>query len=205
MALLARSPELTMRMRSILVAWMLEVSLSYKLSFSTFMAATEYLDRYLSINTSDRKQFQLVGATALLVASKMVEIYSPDVKDFVYLCDNAYTADDMLNMERALVTALGFALATRATHYTDTAMQLAEALYVIHHPSLIMGAADVRRTIRGIRYVLTTGRIMRCKPRRKREREDAGTFIKQLGDPKLMAGSRVCVKFGVKFADFESS
>lgn len=168
------------------------------------MAATEYLDRYLSINTSNRKRFQLVCVAALFVASKMVEIYSPGVQDFAYICDNAYTADDVLNMERELVTALGFAIATRMTHYTDTTLQLAEALYVMHHPSLTMGA-DVRRTIRGIRHVLTTGRLMMCKPRRKREREDAGTFIKQLGDPKLMAGSRVCVKFGVKFANFESS
>ena len=132
----------------------------------------------------------------------MVEIYASEIRDFVYICADAYTANDFLDMEREMVSALGFALATRTIHYTDTTMQLAEALYLIHNHSLNMKGGNVRRTIRGIRYVLTSGHIMSCKPRRKREREDAATFIKQLADPKLMAGSKVCVKFGVKFPNF---
>jgi hypothetical protein len=32
-----------------------------------------------------------VGVTAMLIASKYEEIYAPEVRDFVYITDNAYT------------------------------------------------------------------------------------------------------------------
>jgi hypothetical protein len=37
--------------------------------------------------------------TAMLIASKYEEIYAPEVKDFVYITDNAYTKDEILQME----------------------------------------------------------------------------------------------------------
>jgi cyclin B len=33
----------------------------------------------------------LVGVAALFIACKYEEIYPPDLKDFVYITDNAYT------------------------------------------------------------------------------------------------------------------
>lgn len=35
----------------------------------------------------------------MLIASKYEEIYAPEVKDFVYITDNAYTKDEILQME----------------------------------------------------------------------------------------------------------
>jgi cyclin B len=32
----------------------------------------------------------------MLVASKYEEIYSPEIRDFIYICDKAYTKDDIL-------------------------------------------------------------------------------------------------------------
>ena len=42
---------------------------------------------------------QLCGVTAMLVASKFEEIYAPEVNDFVYITDKAYTERDILDME----------------------------------------------------------------------------------------------------------
>ena len=42
-----------------------------------------------------RADWQLVGVTGMMLASKYEEIYPPEVRDFVYICDNAYTRDQV--------------------------------------------------------------------------------------------------------------
>ena len=49
------------------------------------------IDRFLEREQIKRCNQQLVGVTAMLIASKYEEIYAPEVTDFVYICDNAYT------------------------------------------------------------------------------------------------------------------
>lgn len=57
-----------------------------------------------------RKKLQLVGVTALLVASKYEEILSPDIADFVYMTDNAYTSNEIREMEMDILKELNFDL-----------------------------------------------------------------------------------------------
>ena len=42
---------------------------------------------------------QLVGVAAMFISCKYEEIYAPEVKDFVYVCDKAYTKEEILLME----------------------------------------------------------------------------------------------------------
>lgn len=42
---------------------------------------------------------QLVGVASMLIASKYEEIYAPEVRDFVYITDKAYSKEDILKME----------------------------------------------------------------------------------------------------------
>jgi hypothetical protein len=51
-----------------------------------------------------------VGVTSMLIASKYEEIYSPEIKDFIYITDNAYTKEDILNMEYEILSKLSFSL-----------------------------------------------------------------------------------------------
>jgi cyclin B len=51
-----------------------------------------------------------VGVTAMLVASKYEEIWAPEVKDFVYISDKAYTKDQILQMEKIMLNTLIFNL-----------------------------------------------------------------------------------------------
>ena len=44
----------------------------------------------------------------MLIASKYEEIYAPEVRDFVYITDKAYTKEEILKMEYAMLTALDF-------------------------------------------------------------------------------------------------
>lgn len=86
-------------MRAILVDWIIEVHLKFKLLPETLFITVSLIDRYLEQVQIKRTNLQLVGVTAMLIASKYEEIYAPEVKDFVYITDNAYTKDEILQME----------------------------------------------------------------------------------------------------------
>lgn len=56
----------------------------------------------------DRTIYQLVGAAALMLAAKYEEIYIPEIADFVYICDNAFTRKQLLQMELDITRKLDF-------------------------------------------------------------------------------------------------
>lgn len=84
-------PYINERMRSILVDWLVEVHLKFKLVPETLYLTINLIDRYLSKTEVSRPKLQLVGVTALLIASKYEEIYPPELRDLVYICDRAYS------------------------------------------------------------------------------------------------------------------
>lgn len=44
----------------------------------------------------------------MLIACKYEEIYAPEVKDFVYVTDKAYTKEEVLRMEGLIINTLEF-------------------------------------------------------------------------------------------------
>ena len=67
---LQHHPELTINMRTVLVDWLVEVSVEYKLCNETLHLAVRYLDRFLSLTKCvKRTELQLVGTAALMIAS----------------------------------------------------------------------------------------------------------------------------------------
>lgn len=44
----------------------------------------------------------------MFIASKYEEMYSPDISDFVYITDNAYTKAEILQMEMLIIKTLEF-------------------------------------------------------------------------------------------------
>ena len=75
-------------MRSILVDWLVEVCFKFKFQKETIFITINYIDRFLSKFNVNKKELQLVGVTALFIASKFQEIYPPNIKDFIYITDN---------------------------------------------------------------------------------------------------------------------
>jgi len=98
------------KMRAILVDWLVEVHMKYKLKTETLFLTVNLIDRFLEKRQLTRKRLQLVGVTAMLIAAKFEEIYPPEVRDFVYITDNAYTKDEILTMEVTMLTMLKFVL-----------------------------------------------------------------------------------------------
>lgn len=52
----------------------------------------------------------------MLIACKYEEIYPPELKDFVYITDRAYTKEDVLQMEFLILSALGFDITFPTPH-----------------------------------------------------------------------------------------
>jgi len=102
--------DINAKMREILVDWLNEVHLKFKLRPETMYLTVNLIDRFLSLRAVSRTKLQLVGCTAMLIASKYEEIYAPEVRDFVYISDKAYTRDQILMMESIMLNTLQFNL-----------------------------------------------------------------------------------------------
>ncbi|NXM54721.1 CCNB2 protein, partial [Illadopsis cleaveri] len=98
------------RMRAILVDWLVQVHSRFRLLQETLYMCVAIMDRFLQSHPVPRKKLQLVGVTALLVAAKYEEIMSPDIADFVYITDNAYTSNEIREMEMIILKELNFDL-----------------------------------------------------------------------------------------------
>lgn len=100
--------DITGKMRSILVDWLCQVHHRFHLLQETLYLTVAIIDRYLQEKPVIRNKLQLVGVTAMLLASKYEEMFAPEVADFVYITDNAYSKADIREMERDILRTLNF-------------------------------------------------------------------------------------------------
>lgn len=107
---MSKQTDINAKMREILIDWLVEVHLKFKLRDETLHLTINIIDRFLERRAVSRTKLQLVGCTAMLIASKYEEIYAPEVRDFVYISDKAYTRDQILAMESIVLNTLGFHL-----------------------------------------------------------------------------------------------
>ncbi|XP_050043796.1 G2/mitotic-specific cyclin-B3 [Dermacentor andersoni] len=107
---LDRQDELSVSMRAVLVDWMVEVQENFELNHETLYLAVKCVDRYLSLEPCSKTQLQLLGATAMFVSCKFDERCPPSVRDFLYICDDAYSHDELIAMEAHLLRVLDFQL-----------------------------------------------------------------------------------------------
>ena len=55
-----------------------------------------------------RSQLQLVGVSAMLLASKYEETYAPEIGDFVYITDNSYSKGQIKKMEQLILKTIKY-------------------------------------------------------------------------------------------------
>ncbi|XP_010480987.1 PREDICTED: cyclin-A3-3-like [Camelina sativa] len=109
--------DVTPSARGVLVDWLVEVAAKYNLGSETLYLTVSHIDRFLSLKTLNMQRLQLVGVSAMLIASKYEERSRPKVEDFCYITANTYTKQDVLKMEEDILLALQFELG-RPTIYT---------------------------------------------------------------------------------------
>jgi len=100
----------TGKMRTVLLDWLVDVQQQFKLLQETLYLTVSIIDRFMSVDGKgiQRNMLQLVGVSAMFLASKMEEIYAPELADFVYITDNAYSAEQVRCMERRIVKTLNY-------------------------------------------------------------------------------------------------
>lgn len=136
-------------MRAILIDWLVQVNLKFRLLQETMYMTVGLIDRFLQVcgikplcifavigaipvhkrqpcilkhffffffplvhqdNPVPKKQLQLVGVTAMFLASKYEEMYPPEISDFAYVTDRAYTTAQIREMEMTILRVLKFRL-----------------------------------------------------------------------------------------------
>jgi len=100
--------DITPQMRAILVDWLVEVQECFELYHETLYLGVKLLDHFLERNTIKRDELQLVGATTLIISSKIEERHPPCLDDFIYICDDAYQQQQFIAMESRIIRSLGF-------------------------------------------------------------------------------------------------
>ncbi|KAE8037091.1 hypothetical protein FH972_009714 [Carpinus fangiana] len=99
-------PDINVKMRSILIDWLIEVHRRFELMPETLYLTINILDRYLSMKNVSRRELQLVGIGSILLACKYEESYCLQVHDLVCISDYTYSGDQILVMEKSILEKL---------------------------------------------------------------------------------------------------
>lgn len=102
--------HIDIRMRGMLIDWLVEVVEVYMLDPQILYLAVNYIDRYLSGNPMDSERLQLLGVTCMMIASKYQDINSLPVEEFCDLTDDTYSVDEILEWEYIVLDYLKFEL-----------------------------------------------------------------------------------------------
>ncbi|NWT47052.1 CCNB1 protein, partial [Chroicocephalus maculipennis] len=102
--------EINGNMRAMLMDWLVQVQVKFKFHQETLYMAVGIIDCFLQDNPISKKTLQLVGITAMFIASKYEEILPPHIGDFAYITDCTCTTSQICQMERKILQALDFRL-----------------------------------------------------------------------------------------------
>jgi serine/threonine protein kinase len=104
---------ITENMRSILVDWLVDVSIHFEVMNETLHYAISYIDRVLSVLDIPKNKLQLVGVTCMKIADvfneKSKEYYRQEnASEYAYITADEYTSDQVIEMEKQILTLLDF-------------------------------------------------------------------------------------------------
>ena len=137
---MSKQTEINEKMRAILIDWLIDVHHRFKLATETLYLTINIIDRYLEVTAITKGRLQLVGVTAMLIASKYEDIFPPEVQDFVNISDKAFAREDVLKMERNILKQLKYAVTVPSAYRflqrycklgNSTEPQMAFAMYFI--------------------------------------------------------------------------
>lgn len=109
--------SLTESMRTILIDWLIDVSVHFEVTDDTLHLTVGLIDRVLSKISIDRSKLQLVGVTCMKIADvlfeKSKEYYRQENSiEYAYITADEYTPAEVVKMEALILDALNFKLLT---------------------------------------------------------------------------------------------
>jgi len=144
--------DINSKMRAILIDWLVEVQMKYRLSQDTLFLTVNIIDRYLSVRQVMRKKLQLLGVVAMMIASKYEEIDPPKVNEFAYITDHTYPRQEIVNMESNILMVLEYQIAVPTPRHMLDRLQRLNGCDSVHR-SLVEYALELALLdVRFVRY-----------------------------------------------------
>jgi cyclin B len=105
-------------MRRVLLRWLLQVGRKFQVMQETMHICAQIVDFVLVCEPAriSKANFQLLGISALFVASKYNEIHTWEAEKYVFVCDGLYTVEQLFEMEGVILTATSFNLQFPTIH-----------------------------------------------------------------------------------------
>ncbi|KAK1278294.1 hypothetical protein QJS04_geneDACA003283 [Acorus gramineus] len=107
---LGTQTEINEKMRAILADWLVEVHAKFELMPETLFLTQHIIDKYLSMQMVSRRELQLVGISAMLIACKYEEIWAPEINDFICISAKMYSREQVLAMETTMLNKIDWCL-----------------------------------------------------------------------------------------------
>ena len=106
---------ITENMRSILVDWLVDVSVHFEVMGETLHYAINYIDRTLSKLVVEKNKLQLVGVACMKIADvfneRSKEYYRQEnASEYAYITADEYTPMEVIQMEKRILNILNFEL-----------------------------------------------------------------------------------------------
>lgn len=100
----------TEKHKRIVFDWLLEVTRMFKVRKDVWFYAVQLFNVVLPKmgDTIGDKNLQLLGIACLVIAAKKLEVFAPEVSDYVYICDGVYERKDIITMEKKVGLALNY-------------------------------------------------------------------------------------------------
>lgn len=107
---MSHQDDLEWKTRGILIDWLVEVHTRFHLLPETLFLAVNIVDRFLSEKVVQLDRLQLVGITAMFIASKYEEVLSPHIANFRHIADDGFSEAEILSAERFVLATLNYDL-----------------------------------------------------------------------------------------------
>ncbi|KAK0628157.1 G2/M cyclins accumulate steadily during G2 and are abruptly destroyed at mitosis-like protein [Bombardia bombarda] len=107
---MSHQDDLEWKTRGILIDWLIEVHTRFHLLPETLFLAVNIIDRFLSEKVVQLDRLQLVGITAMFIASKYEEVLSPHIANFRHVADDGFSESEILSAERFILSTLNYDL-----------------------------------------------------------------------------------------------
>jgi hypothetical protein len=104
-------------MRAVLIDWLVDVGNRFSMLHQTLAMTVNIIDRYLAEVEVPSQKLHLVGLSALFLSAKYEEIYPPDLKDYITICDSKYSANEMIEVEGHMLLVLNWGLVFNSSFY----------------------------------------------------------------------------------------
>ncbi|KAE8229450.1 hypothetical protein CF326_g5581 [Tilletia indica] len=111
--------EMDWSLRMTLVDWLMQIHVRFHMLPETLWIAINLADRFLSVRVVSLPKLQLVGVTAMFIASKYEEIMAPTLDEMISLMTaSSYTRDEILKGERIVLSTLDFNVSKYCSPYS---------------------------------------------------------------------------------------